>query len=296
MNNLIRDIEELVGEDAGCRGLGTSIQMGDLEKAAESLYTSNKVFIVTGFCIKDLCIGETDGPIGAASLANSLLQLGKDIILITDEYSEGLLKACCRVLKMDIPIMVVPFEGAEAYCSKLIEVHLPSHVVAVERPGRALDGKCYSMRGEDITDFVPNTDPLFIEAKNKGIVTIAVGDGGNEMGMGKIKEIIETKVNIGDKISAVTIADYLIVAGVSNWGGHGLSAAFSLLASKMLLHDAKEEEEMLKAMVEVGAVDGCSKKCECTVDGLSLEVNLEIVRRLREIVLAGIGELKIEVS
>lgn len=288
-------IEELVGNDAGCRGLGGSLLRGELEKAVKSLYLSSRVFIVTGFCIKDAMIGETDGPMGAASLANALLQLGKEVTLVTDKYSQSLLSACCGVLKINIPIFVVPDKGAEGYCIELLDSNPPTHVVAVERPGRARDNKCYSMRGEDITEVVPNTDPLFEEAQKRGIVTIAVGDGGNEMGMGKIKEIIVQKVNNGEKISAVTAADHLIIAGVSNWGGHGLAAAFSILASKMLLHDTGEELEMLKAMVEVGAVDGCSKNCECTVDGLSLETNLNVVKELREIVLAEISDLKEEV-
>jgi len=288
MTKLMTEIEELVGVDAGCRGLGTSLQLGDLEGAVKALYNGNKVFIITGFCIKDALIGETDGPMGAASLANALLQLGKDIVFITDEYSEGLLAACCKVLKISAPINKVPFEGADAFCRELIEAHSPSHIVAIERPGRALDGRCYSMRGEDISSYVPNTDELFIEAKKRGIVTIAVGDGGNEMGMGKIKEIINKLVTNGEKISAVTESDYLIIAGVSNWGGHGLAAALSILTSKILLHDEGEEYAMLKAMVEAGAVDGCSKKSECTVDGLSLEINLGVLQRLRHMISAAL--------
>lgn len=295
MNKSFTKIEELIGFDAGGRGLGGNILRGELEKAVKSLYLGSRIYVVTGFCIKDALIGETDGPMGAASLANALLQLGKEVSLITDKYSESLLRACCRILKINTPIFVVPHEGAGAYCKELLDSQPPTHVVAVERPGRAQDNRCYSMRGEDITEFVPNTDPLFIEAQQRGIVTIAVGDGGNEMGMGRIKEIIQQKVSNGEKITAVTEADYLIIAGVSNWGGHGLAAGFSILASKMLLHDTSEELEMLKAMVEVGAVDGCSKKCQCTVDGLSLETNLDIVKQLREIVQAEISDLKEEV-
>lgn len=295
MTKFMIEIEELVGVDAGCRGLGTSLQLGDLEGAIKSLHKGNRVFIITGFCIKDALVGETDGPMGAASLANALLQLGKDIVFITDEYSKRLLTACCEVLKISAPIKIVPIEGAEAYCKELIEELSPSHVVAIERPGRASDGKCYSMRGEDISSYVPNTDELFYEAQKRGIVTIAVGDGGNEMGMGKIKEIIKQLVHNGDKISAESAADYLIIAGVSNWGGHGLAAGMSILTSKILLHDEGEELDMLKAMVLAGAVDGCSKKNECTVDGLSLEINLGIVQRLREIITAALETTSEEV-
>ncbi len=295
MTNPIAQIEELIGADAGGRGLSTAVQAGDLVAAAKSLLLGDKILIVTGFCIKAAMMGETDGPMGAASLASSLVQLGKEIIFITDEYSANLVEVCCRVLGLKAPIITIPHEGAEDACSHLLEVYSPSHIVSVERPGRAADGRCYSMRGEDISQLVPNTDSLFLLAEKRGIVTIAVGDGGNEMGMGKVKDSIKALVANGDKISAVTAAEYLIIAGVSNWGGHGIAAALSILASKPLLHTVDEEVEMLKEMVAAGAVDGCSKKRECTVDGLSLQVNLEVLRGLREIVADAISDLEEEV-
>ncbi len=295
MTNPMTMIEKLIGADAGGRGLSTMLQPGDLEAAAKSLLMGNIIFIVTGFCIKSAMKGETDGPIGAVSLANSLVQLGKDIIFITDEYAFDLVSVCCNVLNLEVPIEVIPQTAAEETCRHLLQLYAPSHIVTVERPGRAADGRCYSMRGEDITQLVPNTDPLFLLAEEKGIVSIAVGDGGNEMGMGRIKDAIYALVANGEKIAAVTSAKYLIIAGVSNWGGHGIAAALSILATKQLLHDIEAEVKMLKEMVAVGAVDGCSKKRECTVDGLSLQNNLAILKGLREIVTNAIADSKEEV-
>lgn len=285
-----QEIENLIRKDFGCRGIGKIGIIGELEKSARELFTSSTVLIVTGFCIKEKLIGETDGPIGAVSLASGLEQLGKKVILVTDKYSKDILSACCSVKKIKAPIEIVPYEGADKFCNSLLLNYQPSHVVAIERPGRAKDGSSYSMRGEDLSDIIPNTDVLFEKSKELGITTIAVGDGGNEVGMGKVAQLIVDSVYKGDRICAVTSADYLILAGVSNWGGHGLTAALSLLSKTMLLHNSQTETAMLQAMIDVGAVDGRNKKRELTIDGLSLKVNLEILEKLRAIVKSGIND------
>ena len=257
---------------------------GELEGAASSLLKGKTILIVTGFVIRDTLTGETDGPIGALSLAGALEHLGKKVILITDEYSESLLYSCRKVRGLICPIEIIPAGSESLFCKRLLKKYKPTHVIAIERPGRTADGCCYSMRGEDLSDIVPNTDILFEEANNRGVITIAVGDGGNEVGMGKIRTYVIDSVYNGEKICAAVITDFLIIAGVSNWGGHALSAALSILTKIMLLHDKETEEKLLESIVEAGAVDGCTKKRTMTVDGLSLEDNLNILDLLRNTV------------
>ena len=139
------------------------------------------------------------------------------------------------------------------------------------------------MKGIDLTHLIPDSDSLFQFARLQGIVTIAVGDGGNELGMGKVRELVVKCIEMGETIASVIIADYIIVSGVSNWGAHGLEAMLSILAGQMLLQDAETEKTLIEKMVEAGAVDGCSKKNEATVDGLSLEQNVEILLSLRKL-------------
>lgn len=278
-----QEIQALITQDLGNRGLTKNIYLEDFRYAIEELYEASMVMIVTGFCIKETMTGETDGPLGAASLANGLLQLDKKVVLITDKYSQELIEACCKSLNIKIPIEVVPFDGSDDFCRHLLEKYQPSHIVALERPGRAMDGGCYSMDGEDLRDIIPNTDLLLRKVVDKNIVTIAIGDGGNEMGMGKVRSILSQCLPEGEKISAITAADYLVIADVSNWGGHAFVAGLSLLASQRLLHNEEMEERMLGAIVHAGAVDGCTKERTMTVDGLSLETNLLILNGLHTI-------------
>ncbi|WZL74103.1 DUF4392 domain-containing protein [Clostridiaceae bacterium 35-E11] len=282
-------IDTIMRKNLEQRGMEKIYLKGELEKAAKELLKSHTVFIVTGFCIRDTLTGETDGPIGAVSLAGALEALGKKVVLITDKYSKDMLYRCCEVKKLKAPIEIVPYEEAEGFCTKLLDQYQPSHIVGIERPGRAKDGHCYSMRGESLRDIVPNTDILFKEGKARGMITLAVGDGGNEVGMGNVCKEVAQFVNRGSQICAIECVDYLIVTGISNWGGHGLTAALSLLTNRMLLHNQSIEISLLKHMIDAGAVDGCTKKRELTVDGLSLEENLKVLEALRTIVEVGLS-------
>ncbi len=227
--------------------------------------------------------GETDGPIGSISIAAALEQLGKETIIISDVYSKKILESGIKTREINTKLEIIPYESPENFSEELLSKYNPTHLLAIERPGKALDGCYYSMRGENLSDLIPDTDIIFEKAIKRGIVTITVGDGGNELGMGKLLPInsINSKV---DYIGASKVADYQILAGVSNWGGHGLTTVLSILSNQILLHGKDTEIKLLKEMVKCGAVDGCTKKKELTVDGLSLEENLDILKKLNDII------------
>ncbi len=286
----ILEIETLIRRNLDKRGMDHIHIEGALIKSAEELMISETVIIVTGFVVRDSLTGETDGPIGAVSLVNVLEKLKKNVVIVTDTYSESILRNACNVLGLNTPIEVAKHEGIDYFCKNILYRYAPTHIVAIERPGRASDGKCYSMRGEDLSDLVPNTDLLFKMAKNKNVTTLAIGDGGNELGMGLVKSKVEQTVENGEKICAVVGADHLLLAGVSNWGGHALGGALSIMSNENLLHDGEDEKNILESMLNAGAVDGCTKKCEPTVDGVSLESNVEMLTKIRSHVENGLVE------
>ncbi|MEA4845719.1 MAG: DUF4392 domain-containing protein [Clostridiaceae bacterium] len=277
-------LEDIIRRNLERRGLSGVERTGELKGAAESLLSGKTVLIVTGFAVRSAMKGETDGPLGTVSLAEALERLGKKVIIVTDGYSEDIMHSGLKALGLRCPVEVVPVRNESLFCRDLLEKYKPTHIAAIERPGRAADGRCYSMKGEDISDIVPNTDILFDEAKDRGITTIGVGDGGNEIGMGSIRSYIMKSVYKGERISAVAGADFLILAGVSNWGGHALSAALSILSRLMLLHDTETEKRLLESIVASGAVDGSTAQRTISVDGLSLDYNLEILDLLRGII------------
>ncbi|TWW71603.1 D-glutamate cyclase, mitochondrial [Takifugu flavidus] len=58
-----------------------------------------------------------------------------------------------------------------------------------------------------------------------------IGDGGNELGMGKLKDKVKAFMTNGKLIACDVPADYAITAGVSNWGGYALTCGLYLLNS-----------------------------------------------------------------
>jgi hypothetical protein len=154
----------------------------------------------------------------------------------------------------------------------------PSVIVSIERPGVAKDGRYYNMRGKDISDFLAKFD-LFFELC--GCPTIAVGDGGNEIGMGNIiTELAQLPI-----VPSVTRCDELVIATVSNWGVYGIIAAMSR-ELRQDLFSLFEPVEIVRHLVDRGAVDGKTGAAECTEDGFPLAVGLSIITQLRELAAA----------
>lgn len=252
--------------------------------AVESLLKGTHVVIVTGFVVKDAMAGETDGPPGALALAKTLEQMGKTVTLITDPINTAIVKKGSDYLQLDSKLITITEDNYEEESRQLLEDTSISHLIAIERPSKADDGECYSMRGEIITPYVSNTDFLFNQASKHKITTIGIGDGGNEVGMGCVKKDIQKYVPNGLKICASTEVDYLIIAGVSNWGAYGLCGALSIKFNRMLLPENQVETAVLGEMISVGAVDGFDKIPVMKVDGIDLEGNMKILSDIRRVV------------
>jgi hypothetical protein len=79
---------------------------------------------------------------------------------------------------------------------------------------------------------------------------------------------MKEKVNLGELIFCSTAADYVIPAGISNWGASALVATLSLIARRPLLRPPEHELAVLQALLSAGAVDGCTGAAALSVDGL----------------------------
>lgn len=283
-NEALEQIKNIFIEDAGNRGIGNIMVPNDFQDALKDLLASKRIMILTGFLIKDAGVGETDGPLGSLSIGKALEDLGKEVLFVTDKFSHHLLEEGKKLLEIKGKVEMVPYDKAAIFSRDLFDEFQPDHFLTIERPGKAANGSFHSMRGEDLSDLIPATDVLMLTAMEKGIRTTAIGDGGNELGMGKIKDEIIKHVQYGELIAAELASDNLIVAGVSNWGGHGLAAGLSIITGKDLLHDKETEEKALEVIVTAGSVDGCTKENVATVDGISLEKNLSIIEGMKNII------------
>ena len=125
---------------------------------------------------------------------------------------------------------------------------------------------------------------MFNALKKEGVPTFAVGDLGNEMGMGLIKRHVEKYIPNGKEIIAATSADYLVTATVSDWGVYAVIAALAYLNGKIeIMHDEQMEEAVLRACCLSGMVDMTGSLLPA-IDGFSVDIEKQIVALMRSTV------------
>jgi hypothetical protein len=148
---------------------------------------------------------------------------------------------------------------------------------------------CHNMRGLDITRHTAKTHRLFeaVAARRPEIVTIGIGDGGNELGMGRIAwETLVEAIATGPapRIACRIATQHLMIAGVSNWGGYALGLTVCHLRGQGRLAESwtpAGEQRLIEHLVrEAGAVDGVTRRREPTVDGLPLDAYLSVLEDL----------------
>ena len=279
-----KKLDEAMRYDPGNRGLLANAPANPLDRLQEALTDIKGVVILTGFPVRlglHNFTGETDGPLGAANLAFAFESIGVPVWLLTDEEAYWVVNAAvtrrgckCR------PLMLPRYEADEFVAAQLDAIH-PSHVLTIERPGKARDGHYHNMRGGIIDAMFVDASSIIEAARERGITTISIGDGGNEIGMGALAETIEKYVPHGEAICAREVADIALISGVSNWWGWGVSALLSRMYGINLLPSDDMERGMLHEMVLAGSVDGCTKKPEETVDNLPMEVHMGVLSNVR---------------
>jgi hypothetical protein len=291
MREAVDRIEALIHEEVGRNidGLFATAK-GGLWSAACALASAPllSVAIITGFYVPlgTPPAAETDGPVGAAMLAGALTRVGVPCRLVTDEPCRA---TCAAALRgTDIPLDVVPLGGAADATVELWRRLGVTHALSIERCGRSADGAPRNMRGEDISAFTTPLDELFLAGPWQ---RIAIGDGGNEIGMGSLPaSLIGAHVAHGEKIACATPADHLIVAGVSNWGACALIGALAVIRDDWRVTltdclDAARDEAILRAMVNCGpAVDGVTRQRTLTVDSMPAGVHHAKLRAIRAVV------------
>ena len=239
------------------------------------------VIIVTGFYVVMVGKPETDGPPGAIAIGEALKALGRQVTYVSDEYSTPVLRRYANGSEViDFPIDGVA--ASKVHASAILEQVKPSLLISIERCGRTREDLYLNMRYVDISSHTARLDYLF----DSEIPSVGIGDGGNEIGMGNLAEVIPTVDSLPD-YPAVNQVDRLVIASVSNWGGYGLVAALSRIAGRNLLPSVESETAMLHGMVESGVVDGTTGDAVPTVDNFSAEENGALLARLHRAVEGG---------
>jgi len=273
-------------------------------RLAETLTPGNVVFIATGCGIPpNLPKGETDGPVGAAVLARALmLGFGARVVLVTETAHAAPIQAAADLVNAELadrpPITVACFplglEPGRAIAQTLMKDYRPRAVIFIERDGPSVEGYFHGVRGDcRAPEGVGHVHLLAGLAREQGVLSIGIGDGGNEVGFGAVRDAITAVHPYGGRClaghaSGVVTAiatDVVVSASVSNWGASAIAAALACrLGQPGVLHSQETEAALIAACVRAGAVDGATFQAVDTVDGISCKGHTAFVGLLRAIV------------
>jgi D-glutamate cyclase len=280
------------------RGLVDRVKPGDV------------VFVVTGagsppFMPK----GETDGPPGAASLARALdVALGAKPVLMSEPHClPGLIASAEAAGVACLPDEMLHTRGGRAraiefpygpdtrdWAKEMVERYDPKAMIFIEKGGPNERGVFHTIVGTAKPDHVMAYAHYFVEeAGTRSILTIGIGDGGNEIGFGRIHAKVKDIQPAGDKclcpcasgIATVVGTDVLICAAISNWGSYGLAAMLALLTGRPeALQDEETQWRILEANVRAGGMDGAYAKQIMGEDGVSVKTSQALVTMLHQII------------
>jgi hypothetical protein len=252
--------------------------------------------------------GETDGPPGVAAIAAALNGgLGAVPIIVTEQaYLDVLASTALAIglgrrtpeaaMKVRGSVAVLPLAPGAAGEAQAREYHdqfRPKAVIAVEKAGPNARGVTHLSSGGAVDPGKSRADALFDLARERRVLTVGVGDNGNEIGFGVIEGYVREHRMYGDRcrcpceggIATRVATDVLIPANTSNWGAYGIVAALAAaLGQPELLHTPETERRMIEACVEAGAADGSTGRHLPLIDGTPLDAQMAVVTMLQAIV------------
>lgn len=320
-------LDQLVNIDMGERGVehlyevARALEGGSLIGAAADALMAvpegGTVVMTTGSVSRAWItpdLGENDGPSGAAAVARAMV-LARNVtcVMLCEETLLPAIQATCQaaglfpvtleqaaIARNDgslATIVMLPYatddEGGKSQAKQLLDDLNPDLLFSTERVGRNEFGIYHSMRGIDYGMGRSRVDFLFDEGLARGIPVVAVGDGGNEIGMGKVADHVVAHVPYGDKcqcgcgggIGAVTSCDVLVTAACSNWGCTAIVAAMAArTGNAKLLHTPEREALLLHTMVTNGLINSTHGIVDDSVDGFPRHSHIAVAELCRTIV------------
>lgn len=271
--------------------------------AAEVLFKHARkrpVLVVTGAgTVPVLPAGETDGPPGAVALMRVLREtLDARPIAVTERAHSGAIAECLEIAGFNEDSLRffprVDLEKSDRAAEQLIADINPAAIVFIERDGANDEGRYHGVRGNcRPLGSVARIDTLADAGRAAGVPTIAIGDGGNEVGFGAMREEVQAIFPDGavcqdgcrsGRITCVS-ADVTVSAGISNWGAYGVSAAIAVAAgTSAALISPDLDAAFIDACLRGGALDGALGRATRSVDGVGVDANRAILILLHELI------------
>jgi D-glutamate cyclase len=321
---IAESIDRLVAADGAGRGVidelypaARALQDGPLcfeaaVRLLDRVKRNDTVVLATGFPMSPWFVGEQDGPVGAATLARALVAaVAARPVIVTDPINVDLCAAAlggaglyvrpveeARVLPTTAAVVPFPLEWDEAAerARDVLDTLRPAALIAIERPGANEQRQYHQADGRSLTGYCGKIDVLFEAAKRAGLLTLAIADGGNEMGSASIRETVLRVVPAarrcncpcgGTTVPMVGV-DVLVTAGVSNWGAYGIEAAIALLLARPeLLHDREVDARVYERCAAAGA-HNTAGLLDPGADAVPARLHGHMLELLAQVVAAGL--------
>jgi D-glutamate cyclase len=240
-----------------------------------------RVACLTGIVAGMLPYGEVDGPIGAAAVANALVEIGRDAAVVVPGPMVHIAEAVRTAMRASFDVI----EDEKASPGSF------DAAVTVEKLGRNRKGVYHTIFGAVLEGQKPLGDE-FIEAMNRaGKPTIGLGDGGNEIGFGAdidfARKIVPHGADCGcpcgDGLVTATATGIHFPVNVSNFGAYAIVTALGVLEGKPLLLPSPAR---IAAGIEAAVTNGCLEggtfePGRLADDGIPLDGVLAYVELLR---------------
>jgi hypothetical protein len=289
--------------DAGRAIHGEPMTSLAAKKLLEKVKPRDTVIITSGFFDPPSMIGEADGPLGAALFARALCaMLDATPVFLTELNNVESMIALANSAGIEIvdlelarttpfkgAIVVLPInaERAKKEAITCLDAVKPAALIAIEKPAPGRNGFYHTGVGLDVSAVVGKIDWIVDEANRRGVLTIGIGDGGNEVGMGSILEVIDDVVPTGKVIGTPLKTEVLVVAAVANWGAYGVEACIAAaLHMPEAIHSIADERRVTETAARCGLIDPVTGLANGWVDGtppVCSESILELLRNMVEL-------------
>jgi len=288
---------------------GRPIAIAAAERLIATLSPGDTVLLLSGAgYAPQMPQGEDDGPPGVASLALALYKgLGAVPVFVSEvchsepivasSQAAGLLIKDYRLAsenRLGAAIATAPLEQDKvaAWVSEIFDTMKPKAIISAERLGPGTNGHLHNLTAQPYSG--PNTtsehlpidiSPIIDEAKRRGVITIGIGDHGNEIGFGTIFEAVSEAMPKGEILCTTVGTDIIYPVMISNWGCYAIEAALAFLLKRpALMHTPAQEERIIRSCQMAGGIDAIYISTHFAVDGLDGETSMACVQFLGNIV------------
>jgi hypothetical protein len=261
------------------------------------------VLICTGFFDPPSMIDESDGPVGAVHLARALcVAFDATPVFLTEVANMGRMAKLAQSVGLEVldvetarttpykaAVLPIPIdhERARKEAARVMDEYKPVAMVSIEKPSPSKAGRYHTGVGLDVTDTLGKVDHFVDAAHANGVLTIGIGDGGNEIGLGNILDEVIDIVPGGEKIGAACKADILVLASIANWGSYAIEACIAAALHKPeVLHSLADERRVVDGSVNAGFIDPATGIPNGWIDGtppICSESILELLRQMVEL-------------